>query len=98
MKAPNLKRIKFAIYYEAFGILDPLDGKKDSIVDFSKPEVLEGMVADFTTLKQQYFSNDAYLRIDDKPVVGLYVTRQFRNWKAELWSRPKDTAQNTWKS
>ena len=81
LKAKNLNRIKFAVYYEAFGILDPLDGKRDSIIDFSNPKVLDGMIADFTVLKNAFFSNPSYFRVDDKPVVGLYVTRQFRNWK-----------------
>jgi len=82
LKASNIGDIKFAIYYEAFGILDRVDGKKDSIVDFSKPAVSRRMIADFAIMKEQFFAHESYLKIDDRPVVGLYVTRQFRHFKA----------------
>ena len=82
LKAANIDDIKFAIYYEAFGLLDRVDGRKDSIVDFSKPAVIKRMIVDFKVMKAQFFMHKSYLKIDDRPVVGLYVTRQFRHFKA----------------
>jgi hypothetical protein len=80
MRARNLNQIRFAIYYEAFGMLDPVDGTKDGLVDFSKPAVLHKMIADLAHIKNDFFWRDSYQRIDGKPVVALYVTRSFRNF------------------
>jgi hypothetical protein len=80
MRARNLSQIRFAIYYEAFGMLDPVDGAKDGLVDFSKPAVLLKMIADLAHIKNDYFSSASYQRINGKPVVALYVTRSFRNF------------------
>lgn len=82
LQARNMQRIRFAIYYEAFGVLDPRDGKRDSLVDFSHPAVLQKMIADFAHLQNDFFGHPQYLKIDGKPLVGLYVTRQFRNFDA----------------
>ena len=82
LKADNVERIRFAIYYEAFGVLDPVDGKKDHFVDFTEPAVLKRMIADFEIMKADFFGNPSYLTVDGKPLVGLYVTRQFRNLEA----------------
>lgn len=82
LQAKNIGTIKFAFIYEAFGILDKEDGKADSMVDFAQAGVMKRLTSDFTCLRDEYFKNASYLKISGKPVVVLYVTRQFRNLKA----------------
>ena len=82
LKAKNLSRIRFALYCECLGLLDKADGKSDGVVDFANPAVLEAMIGHFKHLESEYFGRKEYLRIDDKAVVGLYVTRTFRNFDA----------------
>lgn len=35
----------------------------------------DNLLRDFTCLKEHYFNHPAYLKIDDKPVVFIYLTR-----------------------
>ncbi|MEM7396647.1 MAG: glycoside hydrolase family 99-like domain-containing protein, partial [Verrucomicrobiota bacterium] len=89
MKAKNLRRIKFALYYESLGLLDKTDGKADGIVDFSQPGPLTRLIEDFRYLKIRYLSHPSYLTINGRPVIGLYVTRTFRHFTAEHVDRLK---------
>lgn len=91
LQAKNLESVKFAFIYEAFGVLDKEDGKADSIVDFSNPGPMKKMLSDFMCMRDQYFKNPSYLRIGRKPVVVLYVTRQFVKFGREhIQSLEKD--------
>lgn len=87
LKATNLDRIKFAMFYESLGILDPEDGTKDGVVDFSEPQVMSALIADFQHLTQEYFDHPQYLKFSGRPVVGLYVSRTFRNFTQEHLER-----------
>lgn len=80
-KADNLDEIRFAIIYESLGRLDAVDGKADSVIDFAQPAVVKRFIADLKLLKQTCFSHPSYLTLGDRPVVVLYVTRTFRNFK-----------------
>jgi glycoprotein endo-alpha-1,2-mannosidase len=80
LQAPNLSRIRFALYYECLGLLDDKDGKRDGVIDFAKPEVLAAFIRDLQQLDARYFGHPQYLRVDGKALVGLYVTRTFRNF------------------
>ena len=80
LKAANLERVQFALFYESLGLLDRQDGLEDGVVDFSSPEVMAALVADFRHLKQRYFHHPQYLKLDGRPVVGLYVTRTFKGF------------------
>lgn len=83
LKAGNLERIQYGLYYETLGILDETDGTKDGVVDFSDPGPMKRMVADFKALKENHFQHPRYLRFGDRPVVGFYVSRVLRNFKRE---------------
>jgi len=83
LQAKNLRDIKFAFIYEAFGILDKEDGKADSIVDFSQAGPMKKWLSDLVCMRDEYFKNQSYLRIGNRPVVILYVTRQFVNFSRE---------------
>lgn len=82
LQAPNIARIRFALYYECLGLLDDKDGAHDGVVDFAKPAVLEAFIADLQTLDESYFKHPQYITIDGRAVLGLYVTRTFRNFTA----------------
>jgi glycoprotein endo-alpha-1,2-mannosidase len=83
MKAPNKKKMKFAMVVEPLGELDTLDGKRDGIVDFSAPAVVAGWVEMFTYFKDNFWSDPCYLKVDGKPVVLVYVTRTFKNFGSQ---------------
>ena len=83
MKASNLDQIQFALFYESLGLLDDKDGAADGVVDFGKPKVMAALVADFRHLKRNYFGHASYWKISGRPVVGLYVTRTFKGFKAD---------------
>ena len=80
LQASNIQRIKFALFYESLGLLDSKDGKSDGICDFSNPAVIEAMTDDFQYLKDNYFDHPRYLKLSGRPIVGMYVTRTFRNF------------------
>ena len=81
LQAKNLGQIRLAIIYESLGRLDAVDGTADAVIDFSKPQVIERFIADLKLLKQTYFERPYYLKLRERPVVVLYVTRTFRNFK-----------------
>lgn len=90
LKAPNLARTTFALLYEPLGLLDTKDGKKDSQVDFAKEAVVQAFVADLQYLAERYFGHPQYVREEGKPVLGIYLTRVFRNFtKAHLEAAEK---------
>ncbi len=80
LKASNLNKIKFALFYESLGLLDKHDGKRDGIVDFSKPQVMSALISDVRHLAKKYFKHPQYYKISDRPVVCFYVTRTFRGF------------------
>ncbi len=67
------QELRFAILYEAPGLLG-MDGGKIPVDD---PGVRQRLTDDFTYLAQVYFDHPGYLRIDDRPVVFIYLTRAF---------------------
>ncbi len=81
LKAKNLSKIRYGLYYETLGILDETDGKKDGIVDFSQPGPMQQMVSDFIDLKANHFGHEQYFSIGGRPVVGFYVSRVLRNFE-----------------
>ncbi len=83
LKAANVGRTQFALFYESLGLLDAKDGKRDGVCDFSKPEVLNALIDDFQFLATRYFDHPQYLKLLGRPVVGMYVTRTFRNFTKE---------------
>ena len=66
---PDSGKLKYAVLYEATGRL----GR------FGSPDYTR-WIPDLTYLSQHYFDQPAYLKIDGKPVVFVYLTREyFRN-------------------
>jgi hypothetical protein len=71
LKAKNLDRIKFAMFYETWnlGFVAPREALP---VTPAKEREFDG---DMVYFARHYFSNPSYLRIDGRPVVFLYLTR-----------------------
>jgi hypothetical protein len=66
---PQAGELKYAILYESTGRLG----------SFSNPDY-SNLLPDFEYLSNNYFSNPNYLKFDGRPVVFIYLTREyFRN-------------------
>ncbi len=69
LKHPDAAKLRYAILYEATGRLG----------SFDRPHYRH-LVDDFAYLEKTYFDDPNYLRVDDRPVVFIYLTREyFRN-------------------
>ncbi len=70
---PDAGKLKYAILYESTGRLGT----------FARPDYGR-WIDDLTYLQETYFDHPYYLRIDGKPVIFVYLTREyFRNKGAE---------------
>ncbi len=66
---PDSGKLQYAVLYESTGRLGSFDEP-----DYSR------LLSDFAYLSEHYFSHPAYLHIDGRPVVFIYLTRvYFRN-------------------
>ena len=68
---PRAGELKYAVHYESTGRLGTFDSPTFS-----------NLVPDFQYLAQNYFNNANYLKIDDRPVVFIYLTRAYFNTQA----------------
>ena len=66
---PDAGKLKYAVLYESTGRLG----------SFDKPDY-SNLLPDFTYMREHLFSHPHYLKVDNKPVVFIYLTRvYFRN-------------------
>lgn len=71
LAAPDLSRIKFAMFYETWNLgFDPV--RESTPVSFQMELHFD---SDMLAFAAHYFTNRSYLRIDGRPVVFLYLTR-----------------------
>ena len=71
LEAPNISRIRFAMFYETWNLgFDP--GRESTPVTFAMELHFD---ADMASFAKDFFHNRSYLRIDGRPVVFLYLTR-----------------------
>lgn len=68
---PRHGDLKYAVHYESTGRLGT----------FENPN-FNNLIPDFRYLANNYFQNPSYLRIDNRPVVFMYVTRAYFNTQA----------------
>lgn len=67
--------IYFSILYESKGRLVPADNDQ---IDFDNEQNRRQLRRDFAYLSNNHFNKPTYLRIDDRPVVFLFLASQFR--------------------
>ena len=65
--------LRFAILYEAPGLLGMADGK----IQVDDATVRQRLIRDLTYLARSFLDHPAYLRVEDRPVVFIYLTRAF---------------------
>ena len=73
LNSPMRDEIQFAIMYESTGLLPVLN----EAIDLDSPDTLQNLLDDFKYLQDTYFNNPHYLKINDRPVVFIYLTRIF---------------------
>ena len=76
LRAKNIGAIRFCIFYESTDLGDPARG--NGIVFDAATK--DRFVSDLMTIARRYFGHPSYLRIDGRPALVLYVTREMRGF------------------
>jgi glycoprotein endo-alpha-1,2-mannosidase len=74
LRASNIADIRFCIFYESIDL--GRDVIENGIVFDAATK--DRFVSDLMTIAHRYFTHPSYLRIDGRPVLVLYATRQMR--------------------
>jgi hypothetical protein len=74
LRAANIDEIRFCIFYESKDLGRSAD--ENDIVFAAATK--DRFVSDLMTIARRYFGHPSYLRIDGRPTLVLYVTRQMR--------------------
>jgi glycoprotein endo-alpha-1,2-mannosidase len=73
LNSPMRDEIQFAVLYESAGLL-PVSNET---IDLDSPDTLQKLLDDFKYIQDTYFNDPHYLKIGDRPVVFIYLTRIF---------------------
>jgi hypothetical protein len=74
LRASNIGKIRFCIFYESSDLGDSQNANGIVFDTATK----DRFVSDMVTIARRYFSHPSYLRIDGRPTVVLYITREAR--------------------
>ncbi len=74
LRAANIADIRFCIFYES---IDLGEGVTQNGIVFDA-STKDRFVSDLMTIARNYFRHPSYLKIDGRPVLVLYATRQMR--------------------
>ena len=85
----ELGETEFSIFYETPGILTD---SGDSTFNLDDGENREQLVSDVAYLADTYFTNPQYRRIDDRPVLYLYIAGTFRGDIAGAFEAMRDAS------
>jgi hypothetical protein len=80
LKAPNLARIRWCIFYDTILRItqDPaVNANISNGVNFDDPKVYNAFVSDFDHFATKYFAQPQYLKIDGRPVIYIYAAWNF---------------------
>ena len=81
LRAGNIGQIRFCIFYNSFG----LGERPGQGIVFDRPTASR-FVSDVVTIARRYFAHPSYLRIDGRPVLIVYLTREIRGLLPEAMS------------
>lgn len=77
LKAPNLNKVRWCIFYDLVLRIQQTPGLKVDLsrgMDFDNPDVYNTFVSDFEHFAKKYFSQAEYLKIDGRPVLYIWGT------------------------
>ncbi len=87
LKANNLSKIRWCIFYDFILRLSQTPGLKDvsysNGLDFNNPKVYNTFVSDMVHFATKYYSQPQYLKIDGRPVIYLWSTWSWKGKYAE---------------
>ncbi len=86
LQAENLADIRWCIFYETQDL--GLDRASGTII--WTEERIGRLLADLHSFADDYFPHPAYLKIDGRPVIILYLTRNFHGSGAQVLGRVRD--------
>jgi len=92
LNSAQINDMEFCILYESTGRLSSTG--EDAHIFEDTPENEEILLNDFDYLADAYFDHPQYFKVNDRPVVILYVTRCFANWGR--WKDDKDNWHPGW--
>ena len=83
LSAKNIDKIKFCMLYESMGNL-PVDS------DFANGTLaLDKFILDMIFFRDSYFGHPSYLHINGRPVVYVYITREWKNFEPFMLEKIK---------
>lgn len=89
LKNQSVEKIRFAILYESPGrLVRDVDGKYD-LGSAANRQIL---LRDFAYLQTTYWNNDRYLKLDGKPAIFFYLSREFKGDLAGAFSALREAA------
>lgn len=97
---PLSSDIKMGILYESLGLLSVTQSTQDDIyganwlIDLDDKNNSDLVVGHVNFLAENYFGNPQYLRIDEKPVLFLYVSSVYAGNIEHVFGLMRDAAQN----
>jgi hypothetical protein len=83
LQAPNLHKIRYCLFYDIANRLPQLGSRDLMRIDFDRERVRLGVLEDLTRLAAEHFGHPQYFRIRSRPVLWLYLTRNYRGAWAE---------------
>lgn len=77
LRARNIDKIKFCMLYETLGALPIRDFANGTLA-------IDRFIADMEYVRNNYFSHPSYLHINNRPVVYVYLARDWGNFTSEM--------------
>lgn len=79
LRSSNIGQIRFCIFYNSSGLVGRQTGDGILFDEATKNR----FVSDMVTIARRYFGHPSYLRVDGRPVIMLYITREIHGLLAQ---------------